>query len=102
MERKEYLLSELPVELRDAAGFASMGMGLESMSTVGFALDGVRYRIYRDEQAKAKAKAFGIDLMDALKGADVPTHEVEASMDRLGYTPEDRSQRWAEITERRR
>ena len=97
MERKEYLLSELPVELRPYYDTACFGF---RMGTVGFTLGGTRYRIYKDEQQRRAAKGLGIDLLDALKGASVPTHEVEAAMDRLGYTPEDRSQTWAEITER--
>jgi hypothetical protein len=97
MERKEYLLSELPVELRDAAGFASMGMGLDSMSTVGFTLDGVRYRVYRNERRKAAAKALGIDLMDALKGANVPAEEIAAAMDKLAMDPTDRDVILADI-----
>jgi hypothetical protein len=89
MERKEYLLSELPAELWDEVNFATFGMKIRA--TVGFTLDGVRYRIYPDEKAKAAAKALGIiDLLDALKGADVPVEDVEVAMDKLGFDAEKR------------
>ena len=96
MDRKEYLLSELPIELRDAAEFASIGMGLDHISTVGFTLNGVRYRVYRDKQKKATTKAF-VDLMDALKGADVPDEEIKSAMDKLAMNPKGRDVVLAEI-----
>jgi hypothetical protein len=99
MERKEYLLSELPIELwphYDAMDFAV------PVASMGFTAGGVRYRIYRDERAKATAKAMAIDLTDALKGADVAAKEIEAAMDALGYDTEERRQAWAEIAAKKR
>ncbi|MGA2431481.1 MAG: hypothetical protein ABSH13_23500 [Candidatus Acidiferrum sp.] len=101
MERKEYLLSELPAELRAEVEFATFGMGMDILNVVGFTRDGVRYRIYRDERIKAAAKTSGlVDLQDALKGADVPTKDVEAVMGKLGFDVEKRRKYWTEIAER--
>ena len=96
MERKEYLLSELPIELRPLYDAGIYGFPVDCM---GFTLGGVRYRIYRDERNRESAKALGIDLKDAIKGADVPAEQVEAAMDRLGYDPEMRRETWAAIAE---
>ena len=101
MERREYLLNELPDELQEVYEEAwTFYMGNLYMGSVGFTLDGVRYRIYRDEQSKATAKAWGIDLQDALRGADVPAADVAAAMDKLGYDADDRRVVLAEIAER--
>jgi hypothetical protein len=94
MERKEYLLSELPTELRPYYDAMDFGVPL---ATVGFTAGGVRYRIYRDEQSKATAKAFGIDLTDALKGADVPAEEIKSAMEKLAMDPKDRDVILADI-----
>lgn len=96
MERKEFFLAELPAELLDVYEYASMGL---EMGCVGFTLDGVRYRIYRDERQKAAAKECGVDIMDALKWADVPAADVEAGMDKLGFGTEDRRVILAEIVQ---
>jgi tellurite resistance-related uncharacterized protein len=96
MERKEYFRHELPAELLDA--YKSACMGLE-MGCVGVTHGGVRYRIYRDKRQKSTAKTFGIDITDALKGADVPPDQIAAAVDKIGYGAEDRRVVLVEIAE---
>ena len=100
MERKVYLLNELPTELRAEVELATFRMGMDIMRSVGFTRDGVRYRIYRSQKTKDSMKAQGlVDLLDALKGADVPVEDVEVAMDNLGLDAEKRKMYWAGIAE---
>jgi len=105
MERKEYLLAELPEEwygsnvesmVRSCIGFDS-----HAMSAFGVTLNGVRYRVYRDARVKARFKVYA-DLMDALCGADVPMEDVRDAMDAMRLDPAAQDEIWSEIETARR
>ena len=68
--RREYLLSEAPRYLRDAYAAMRPFPSLDALSTAGFTLNCVGYRIYRDAAARENAKKNGIDEWDAYKIAN--------------------------------
>jgi hypothetical protein len=104
MKRKEYLLGELPEELC-IAPVQAMARSLSGDSgktlTISLTVSGVRYRVYRDAQAKESHKSF-CDLADALLGADVSAEDIRIAMGTLGLDVEAQSELWARIAEARR
>ena len=83
--RLEYIFEDLPEHLRlhyfTLTRFVPGG-------NVGFDLDGVRYRVYRDEAARSGAGDF-CDVLDASKGCDVPLDRLEEAFRNLGITAKD-------------
>jgi len=71
VKRIECLISELPQHVR-AALESMYPLPLSEYKTIGFTVDGVRYRVWVDEEAHQSVEVRLIaDCLDAAKGADV-------------------------------
>jgi hypothetical protein len=101
MKRKEYLFGELPEELcipEVQAMACPLGAERSAMVTLGFIWNGVRYRVYRDAQARASHKSY-CDLRDALLGAEVSVNDIAIAMGTLGLDVGAQSEIWAELAD---